>query len=76
MNISMKMSFKVNPSESRKINNMNMIGSVSECEYWYELKHESEWVCEYEFDYDFECRLQANLWLYNITNVIWTGHFP
>ncbi len=32
MNISMRMSFKVNPSECRKIN-ANMISSVDECEY-------------------------------------------
>ncbi len=33
MNISMRMSLKVNPSENRKIS-ANMIASVGECEYW------------------------------------------
>ncbi len=32
MNISMRMSFKVNPGESRKING-NMIAGVSKCNY-------------------------------------------
>ncbi len=39
-NISVRMNCKVNPSEGRKI---NVIGSVSECEYWYEFEHESEY---------------------------------
>ncbi len=40
-NIGARMSFKVNPSESRKIN-ANMIASVDECEYWYGFERESE----------------------------------
>ncbi len=48
MNINMIMSFKVNPRESRKIS-VNMIASVSEREYWYEFKRESEGECKSEF---------------------------
>ncbi len=36
MNISMRMNYKVNLSESRKIS-ANMMASISECEYWYEF---------------------------------------
>ncbi len=41
MNISIRMSFKANPSESRKINT-NIFESVREYEYWYEFKREFE----------------------------------
>ncbi len=47
--INISMSFKVNPSESRKIN-AKMIASVSECEYWYEFKREFEFECEYNYE--------------------------
>ncbi len=33
VNISMRMSFKMNPRENRKIS-ANMIGSINECGYW------------------------------------------
>ncbi len=62
-NISMRISFKGNLSGDKKIN-ANLIASVSKCEYWYEFKRESEWGCEYEFDYGFECSVQANIWLW------------
>ncbi len=52
MNVSVIMSFKVNPSESRKIS-VNMIRSINETQY--EFERESECEVEVEQDYTFEC---------------------
>ncbi len=44
MNISLRTSFKVNSSDSRKIS-VNMITGISKCEYWYEFERQFEFVC-------------------------------
>ncbi len=41
-NISVKMSFKENPSAGRKIS-VSMIASISKYKYLYKFEHESEW---------------------------------
>ncbi len=53
MNVSMTLSFKVNPSESTKINS-NIISNVSELSIGTSLS-ENTGECEYELDYEFEC---------------------